>query len=210
MRTTIFKYAIYLIIRIFNALFLKKRVYLGDSKKYVTTGGCIIASWHQNIIFMEGVKFHKGGALLSASRDGDYMLKIFKHKGWRAFRGSSSRGGLKAMEQIINHFNNVEDDMTFIITPDGPRGPGFKSKRGMFQIAKETGKPIIPAVPYVKKFKTVNSWDQHKIPYPFQTCYHVFGEPIFISPDESDLSFKSQREHYDLQMKKLSKWQPNQ
>ena len=210
MKITIFKYAVYLIIRFLNALFLKKRVYFGDSEKYVTQGGCIIASWHQNIAFIEGLKFNKAGALLSKSKDGDLMLKIFKHKGWRAFRGSSSRGGVKAMEEVINHFKNVENDMTFVITPDGPRGPRFKAKRGVFQIAKETGKPIIPTVPFVKKFKTVNSWDQHKIPYPFQKCYYLFGEPIFIPADEPDLSFKRQREHYHLQMKKLNEWQLNQ
>ena len=80
---------------------------------------------------MEGVKFNKAGALLSKSKDGDLMLKIFKHKGWRAFRGSSSRGGVKAMEEVINHFNNVENDMTFVITPDAPEA-SLQSKERNF------------------------------------------------------------------------------
>ena len=126
MKITIFKYAVYLIIRFLNALFIKKRVYLGDSERYVTQGGCIIASWHQNIAFMEGVKFNKAGALLSKSKDGDLMLKIFKHKGWRAFR-LKLRGGVKAMEEVINHFNNVENDMTFVNSK-----PSLQSKERNF------------------------------------------------------------------------------
>ena len=208
MRVTIFKYGIYLIIRIINALFLKKYIFLGDSEKYINQGGCIVPTWHQNILLYFGIKFHKGGGLASKSRDGDYMLKIADSNGWRAFRGSSSKGGAQVVDEVINHFKNIEPDMTFLITPDGPRGPGLKSKRGIFHIAKETGVPIVPVVPVVKNFKTVNSWDKHKIPYPFQICYYVFGEPIFVNPEENDPSFKNDRENFDLQMEKLSNWRP--
>ena len=210
MRVTIFKYGIYLLIRIINALFVKKYVYLGNSEHFIKNGGCIAPSWHQNILLYFGIKFHKGGGLASKSRDGDYMLKVAESNGWRVFRGSSSKGGAEVVEEVISHFKNNESDMTFLITPDGPRGPGLKAKRGIFYIAKETGVPIVPVVPVIKKYKTIDSWDKHKIPYPFQTCYYVFGEPIFVGSDERDLSFKSYRDEFDQKMQVLSQWSPEE
>ena len=107
MRVTIFKYGIYFLIRIINALFIKKYVFLGNSEKYIKNGGCIAPSWHQNILLYFGIKFHKGGGLASKSREGDYMLKIAEANGWRAFRGSSSKGGAEVVNQVINHFKNL-------------------------------------------------------------------------------------------------------
>ena len=207
MRVTIFKYGIYFLIRIINALFIKKYVFLGNSEKYIKNGGCIAPSWHQNILLYFGIKFHKGGGLASKSRDGDYMLKIADANGWRAFRGSSSKGGAEAMDQVINHFKNVESDMTFLVRLMG-EGAWIEVKRGIFHIAKETGKPIVPVVPVQKKYKTVKSWDQHKIPYPFQTCFYVFGDPIYVDSEETDLVLKNIEEDFDQKMQELSNWSP--
>ena len=190
MRVFVYKYFIYLIIKIWNLLFIKRYVFLKDSKDHFDQG-CIIPTWHQNILLYFGAKFHKGGGLASRSRDGDYMLKIAESNQWRVFRGSSSKGGKEAMDEVIDHFKNVEPDMTFLITPDRPRGPRHKCKRGIFFIARETQKPIIPMIPIVKKNFYVNSWDQHKLAVPFQVCHYVFGEPIYVPKDEADLGFKN-------------------
>lgn len=210
MRVFIFKYLIYFITIIFNALFRKKYIFLGESEKFFRNGGCIAPTWHQNIMLYCGINFHKAGGLASKSRDGDYMTKLAEKKGWRPFRGSSSRGGKEVLDKIIHHFKNIESDMTLMITPDGPRGPGMKSKRGIFEIAKETGVPIIPVVPVIQKYKTVDSWDFHKLPRPFQTCYYVFGEPMFVDPKESDDSFKQYRDSFDKKMAELSALTPEQ
>ena len=86
----------------------------------------------------------------------------------------------------------------------------MKSKRGIFEIAKETGVPIIPVVPVIQKYKTVDSWDFHKLPRPFQTCYYVFGEPMFVDPAEADNSFKQYRDSFDKKMAELSALTPEQ
>ena len=208
MRVFIYKYAIFFMIRIWNALFLKRYIYLGDSKNYLNKG-CIVPTWHQNILLYFGAKFYKGGGLASRSRDGDYMLKIADSNGWRVFRGSSSRGGKEVVEEVIDHFKFKEDDMTFLITPDGPRGPRLKSKRGAFYIAQKTGKPVIPMIPIVKKVYFIKSWDRHKIARPFQICYYVYGEPIFVDQNDTDHTFQKYREKFDSQMAELEKWQPH-
>ena len=191
-------------IRFWNLLFAKTYVYSEGAKKYLGKGA-IVATWHQNIFLFFGAKFHKGGGLASKSKDGDYMLKIAEKNKWAVFRGSSSKGGQEAVEKVISHFSK-EPEMTFLITPDGPRGPRHTAKRGAFYISKKTGKPIIPMIPVVRKCWFVKSWDRFKIARPFQRCYYVFGDPIFVDREESDPSLKKYRQIYENQMQKIESY----
>lgn len=67
------------------------------------------------------------------------------------------------------------------ITVDGPVGPIFSVKPGVFKIAKESGKPIIPYLVYPSSFWTFSkSWDKFRFPRPFSKLLIVYGDPIFI------------------------------
>lgn len=66
------------------------------------------------------------------------------------------------------------------IAPDGPRGPRFKVQTGIIQLARISGRPIIPFTFSAFPRKEFNSWDRFIIPFPFSRGVFVWGEPIWV------------------------------
>jgi lysophospholipid acyltransferase (LPLAT)-like uncharacterized protein len=103
-------------------------------------------------------------------------------------RGSSTRGGKKAMIEIVK---NMKKGFPGALTVDGPKGPAHMVKPGIIEIARLCRCAILPLSPYAEKnwvFK--KSWDQFRIPKPFTKIIVVIGEPIFIGEEII-------RDHYD-------------
>jgi hypothetical protein len=65
--------------------------------------------------------------LVSHHRDGEYITRLVQKWGYTAVRGSSSRGGLDALRELVRH---LRAGRSLAITPDGPRGPREKLKPG--------------------------------------------------------------------------------
>ncbi|MCU0615228.1 MAG: lysophospholipid acyltransferase family protein, partial [Desulfobacterales bacterium] len=149
---------------------------LMKSRKY------IIAIWHSRImLFSYFFKGMNGSALVSRSDDGEIIARILQAQGHETVRGSTSKGGLRAMSKLIKDLKNKRRPGAII--PDGPRGPRFQVQPGVIMLAKKTGYPIIPATYSAKKIKVFSSWDRFVLPYPFTRCRMVFGKPIPVSPD---------------------------
>jgi lysophospholipid acyltransferase (LPLAT)-like uncharacterized protein len=53
------------------------------------------------------------------------------------------------------------------ITPDGPRGPVYKFKRGTAMVAKATKTNLVLVAIKYNHYFTLPTWDRFKIPYPF-------------------------------------------
>lgn len=71
------------------------------------------------------------------------------------------------------------------ITPDGPRGPAGRVSPGVVRLAQAAGVPIVP-VAYGSKRKWVfNSWDRFQVPKPFSRICMVYGDPIYVKPDDA-------------------------
>ena len=101
----------------------------------------------------------------------------------RAVRGSSSRGGARALIHLIQA---VREGYSPMLTPDGPRGPIYKVQDGILFLAKKTGLPIIPVGSALShKFK-VRSWDKMRIPLPFGKTAFTYGKAIYVK-DDSDM-----------------------
>ena len=65
-------------------------------------GGVIVATWHQNIYFSIWLlRKQKLTALISSSDDGEAIYDVFAHFGYKAVRGSTTRGGIPALKQMI-------------------------------------------------------------------------------------------------------------
>jgi lysophospholipid acyltransferase (LPLAT)-like uncharacterized protein len=143
----------------------------------------IIALWHDRIF--AGVWYLRGrglAVLTSKSKDGEYIARFLTRFGFGAIRGSSSRGGVRGLVEMIRL---MRKGVPMAFTVDGPRGPRYVAKSGPVMLAKKTGNPILPFVIECSSYWTVNSWDRLQIPRPFSKARVVYGEPIFV-PDNAD------------------------
>ena len=141
-------------------------------------GSVIVATWHQNIYFSIWLLRKQNlTALISSSDDGEVIYDVFAHFGYQAVRGSTTRGGIPALKQLIKL---LKDKTSVAITPDGPLGPPEKIQSGVVLLAKYSGVPIIPWHYEAKHLWKLKSWDRHKIPKPFTTIVESFGEPFHV------------------------------
>jgi len=139
----------------------------------------IYAAWHSRLLLPNYLsRGLKGTAMVSASEDGEFVARILKRQGHEAFRGSTTRGGIKALSALIKKLK--EKQRPCIIIPDGPQGPRFKVKSGIIILARETGYPILPFSYSAKKIKVFASWDRFIFPYPFTKCLGIYGNPFFV------------------------------
>ena len=154
----------------------------------------LYAFWHQNAFMAFCVTVGSPHiSITSPSRDGDIVADILTPFGYEILRGSSSRGGLAAMLEMIHAMKAKNIPGGFGI--DGPKGPLKIPKYGIFKIAQRTGVPILPLCLYPKSFWEFNSWDKFRLPKPFTTIYVFYGQPIYVDSkwDKSQLPELSQQ-----------------
>lgn len=148
---------------------------------------CIVAFWHSTMIAGWYVSKKDAAALVSPSKDGDYLTTILTRWEYKVVRGSSSKKGMEALEEAINLIKNG-DSQRIVITPDGPRGPKEEFKRGAFIAAKELRLPLLFLhINYQSSYKLSKSWDTFEIPLPFSVV-DVYAEELDTSvfPDDRD------------------------
>ena len=101
-----------------------------------------IAFWHARQFMMpltyRGTLAH---ILISQHHDGEIIARIVERFGFRAVRGSSTRGGVEALRELIRLGRSGVD---LVVTPDGPNGPRQVAKMGVIQLARASRLPIIP------------------------------------------------------------------
>ena len=161
----------------------------------------IICAWHNDIYFSTWLlKEMNLTALISSSRDGEYINQVLNGFGFRAVRGSSTRGGIGATKQLVRC---LKEGQSIAITPDGPQGPIYKVQEGIIALAKMTGAPIIPWRYEGNSCWNLNSWDNHKIPKPFSKISSVFGQPFYIPKSASNSDFEIYCQQLEMRMNDL-------
>lgn len=160
--------------------------YIGDRYDPADPGRHIFAFWHARILMMgTGLKGCHGYTLISEHRDGGFIADTLHLQGFRVIRGSSTRGGARALLQMVRTFRNENCD--FGITPDGPKGPREKVQVGTVQLAKKTGLPVRPVIWAAKRqWRITSSWDHFYIPKPFTRGVFVYGDPVTVAADVDD------------------------
>src|SRR6187551_2526308 len=168
----------------------------------------IYCFWHDRILLGTWFFRNRGIVVLtSQSFDGEYIARFIQRLGYGAVRGSSSRGGSKALVKMIKA---MRAGLPMGFSVDGPRGPRHVARPGPVILAKKTGNPILPFVLEPQKFWTVNSWDKMQIPKPFTRACVIIGEPIYVKADANDAEINAklaevQRSLYSL-VKQAQKW----
>lgn len=147
----------------------------------------VFAFWHDQLLEM--IKGYRGPGiriLISASKDGELITRVMRSFGHDAVRGSSSRGGRAAVRQMLQ-LADQPFDLAF--TPDGPRGPRHVLKAGVVQVARATGRAIVPTTLVCSRGHRFGSWDRFLLPYPFARVVYYFGQPVRIQEGEDLESF---------------------
>src|SRR5439155_449378 len=104
--------------------------------------------------------------------------------------GSSSRGGRKALLQLVK---DMERGKPAGFTVDGPRGPARVAQPGAVWLAKVTGNPVLPFHLEAAPHWTLNSWDRTQIPKPFATVSIAMGEPFDVPADADSPAIETAR-----------------
>jgi lysophospholipid acyltransferase (LPLAT)-like uncharacterized protein len=145
----------------------------------------IVAHFHQDELALVHQRTNSNFCTMtSTSTDGEMMTRFLKLMGYRSVRGSSTRGGATALLQMIKQCSAQK--LNPVIAVDGPRGPIYKVKNGVIELAKQTGFPILPvALNYSSAFCIQKSWNKALIPKPFSKVTIRFGEPIHV-PNNAD------------------------
>jgi lysophospholipid acyltransferase (LPLAT)-like uncharacterized protein len=144
----------------------------------------IYCFWHQCVLAC-AFYFRSTHAtiLISQSFDGELITRTLQCFGYRAVRGSSSRGGrdgLFALRRVL------EDGTPAIFTADGPRGPIYQSKPGPIKLAQITGAPIGCFHLEPQHAWTARSWDRFQIPKPFSRIAVSWGQWTHVPADAQE------------------------
>lgn len=143
--------------------------------------------WHGRLLPLTWLHRQRDiAALISLSKDGEYIARVVEGWGYRVVRGSSSRGGRRALAEMIRH---GRDGRSLAFTPDGPRGPREKMKSGVLLAAQRAGMPIVPLTAACTRAWWFEGWDRFLVPKPFSRIVVEHAEPVWIDPglDESGI-----------------------
>jgi lysophospholipid acyltransferase (LPLAT)-like uncharacterized protein len=127
--------------------------------------------------------------MISRNFDGEWIAGIIRRLGYGTARGSTSRGGARALVQLRRE---LADGRPAGFALDGPRGPARVAQRGAVFLAGATGHPLLPFHSEAKRFWTAGRWDATQIPKPFSTVALAIGAPIYV-PDTSETTIEAKR-----------------
>lgn len=171
------------------------------------SGHIVAGSWHRHSIFLFYFFRNLGSRVIMISRssDGELTARIAKRLGYTPIRGSSSKGGGKALNAMMKFLNSSSQKRLCGTPVDGPRGPARKMKKGMLALAKETGGVFIPMACSGNRVITLErAWDKTILPKPFSRIVVDFDEPVFIPADVSDEEFEGLRLDLEIKLNQLT------
>jgi len=138
----------------------------------------IFSLWHGQMLPLLWHHRNQGVAvLISEHRDGELIARLATSLGYRLVRGSSTRGGERALLSLVRELNEGNE---VAVTPDGPRGPAFKYAAGALVAAQRSGAAILPIAAHASSAWRLGSWDRFLIPKPFARVTIAYGPPAHV------------------------------
>ena len=161
----------------------------------------VMAFWHGRIL-PATFYFRRRGIVVITSEnfDGEWIARIIERFGYGTARGSTTRGGKRAMLQLRR---DMDAGKPAGFTVDGPRGPARVAQPGAIWLAKATGNPVLPFHLEASAHWSLGSWDRTQIPNPFSTVALVVGEPMAVQADASDVELDALRAELDARLRAL-------
>jgi len=163
----------------------------------------IYVFWHDRI-FLTTYWWRKRRivVLTSQSFDGEYIARFIQRFGYGAVRGSSTRGGVGAVIEMVRL---MRAGCTTSVVTDGPKGPRYVAKTGALLLAKKTGQPVLPVTMSTHRYWTLPSWDAFQIPKPFTRARVIIAPPIYVSPDADDAALEAKRDELQRALDEINR-----
>ncbi len=163
----------------------------------------IFAFWHGRILAAT-LYFRDRGIIVITSEnfDGEWIARVIRRFGYGTARGSTSRGGVRALVQLRR---DMKAGQPAAFTIDGPRGPARVAQPGAVWLASATGNPIVPFHIEASSFWTAKSWDRHQVPKPGATVAIAIGEPIEVAPKADEATIEAARVSLEAELGELER-----
>jgi lysophospholipid acyltransferase (LPLAT)-like uncharacterized protein len=161
----------------------------------------IMAFWHGRILPATYFFRHRGIVVITSENfDGEWIAGIIERFGYGTSRGSTSRGGARALLQLSR---DLAGGRAAGFTVDGPRGPARVSQPGAVWLAKASGHPVLPFHCEADRAWTLDSWDRTQIPKPFSTVAISVGEPFYVPRNADEGAIEEARRRLDAALAAL-------
>ncbi|MBI2219806.1 MAG: lysophospholipid acyltransferase family protein [Acidobacteria bacterium] len=153
----------------------------------------VMAFWHGRILPATWFFRRRGIVVITSENfDGEWIARIIERFGYGTARGSTSRGGQRALLQLRR---DMAAGKAAGFTVDGPRGPARKAQAGAVWLAGATGNPLLPFHAEAARHWTARSWDRTQVPKPFSLVALAIGAPIEVPRDpDADLTERKRLE----------------
>jgi lysophospholipid acyltransferase (LPLAT)-like uncharacterized protein len=162
--------------------------------------------WHQHQLYCGKFLVEQRGRgltvgwLISPSVDGELGAMLVRRLGGAVIRGSSTHTGARALRDYYTAL--MKDEVSPLLTPDGPRGPRFKFKPGGLLLAQMSGRPILPMA-YAASRAWLVKWDKFVIPKPFARVVIAIGEPVYVPRVVDAAGFEALQAQMEERLKRL-------
>jgi lysophospholipid acyltransferase (LPLAT)-like uncharacterized protein len=142
-------------------------------------GQNIYVLWHEYLLLPLYLRGNCNTTLLiSRHRDAEILSRAAYHLGFELVRGSSGRGGLSAMRELLR-----QRRVNVAVTPDGPRGPRRALASGPIYLAAKLEIPlVVTGIGFDRPWR-LNTWDRFAIPRPWSRARAVLSPAITIPHD---------------------------
>lgn len=139
----------------------------------------IFTLWHGELLPLLWVHRGQGIAVvISEHRDGEIIAQIAERLGYTTVRGSTSRGGGRALIGLMRAIQAGHDGA---VTPDGPRGPAHVFAAGAAIAAQRTRAPLVMVRASASRAWRLKSWDRFLVPKPFATVRVSYGPVVPVN-----------------------------
>ncbi len=138
----------------------------------------IFVSWHGRLLVLSWS--HRGSKvyiLASEHYDGDLMGKTIEWLGFGHLKGSTTRGGTRALRELRSLLGGGHD---IGLTVDGPKGPRGKVQQGATELSRLASSAVLPVSDTARGRKIFGSWDRFQVPVPFARVIVEYGEPLIV------------------------------
>lgn len=158
------------------------------------SGQVIFSFWHGRLLVLSYTHRNREIQVLASEHpDGDLMGRTIRWLGFGHLRGSSTRGGARALRDLSRVLREGYD---VGLTVDGPRGPRGAVQQGAVELSRMTGSAVIPVSNTSRPRKLFRSWDAFQLPLPFARILVSYGEPFVVPGDAGE----EERERYRVML----------